>query len=85
MSNILLREVVIKKPKKHYVCECCGKNIAGEHIYQVGVAWGNFQTIRVHIKCNMEMLQECSFCHDRNDCDISINNCYSEMKDRERC
>lgn len=75
------REHIVKKPKKEYVCEYCGKPIAGEHVYMAGInSEGDFTTMRSHPECHEIMKEACSKCADRDDCYASPSECYSELQ-----
>lgn len=77
------REQIIKKPRKQYCCDWCGKRIDGEHLYIVGHN-DDFYTLRIHIQCDRTMENYCYEKGCRHDCQGSMMDCYFEMKQEQK-
>lgn len=75
---MILRVERIKKPKKSYVCEACGKKIAGHHIYEVSTVDGDFYYGRFHEKCHNRAVEMCTDCRCRGVCSTDFRDCYYE-------
>ena len=76
------REKLIKKPKKEYRCELCGKLITGEHMY-VSARIEDFFTYRAHTECYEKAQEMCSKCTDSGYCQSSNSECFSEKINME--
>ncbi len=75
------RERIIKKPRKPYICDWCGKPITGEHLYISGINGNGFGTMRSHVECNKEMSAHCGKCSQRGCCTSYPRDCWEECQE----